>query len=494
MKNLKILKVLSSLSNKELREFEKFISSTYYNEGRNYLPLIKILKKYHPEFDHPKLTQEFIFKKAFNGKNFNRKVLLNRMSKVNIILEEYLIQKAVDEDKLKRKLLLAKSLLKRGNIEYYKTVSANIGKEIKSLPADKSLLMEKELLKLNAEYYYSNSDFYNAGNCIEKLTLYNFLTDFIVLMDCNHDSHNYKHYFDYKNELGVVNDVLNAGHIESTFAKIAEYDFPHKDLFTLLFNCYKLGVNTADDSIFHATKKYFYRFYKSISKELLYKVYANLNEYCTKKINQGFGGFVKHKFEICKFFVGSGLFSEHYNLSANNKYLDAVQFINTVQTGILAKELDWAESFIVLYSKYLMPEEKEAVYDFCYAKIYASRGDFVKALESVKRVKMNSDYYNVETKVLYLKILFMLNNYVESSNVVESIRHILKKRNVISENRKERYGEFVKYYNMVFELKLTFNVKTYKLLNKEISEKSNMPGSLLGWLLNRLEEIKSVYS
>ncbi|MEI7485462.1 MAG: hypothetical protein WCK13_12195, partial [Ignavibacteriota bacterium] len=99
IKNSKLIKLLSSLSKQELKEFERFLTSIYFNEGKNYKHLVRELKKFHPEFNHPKLTNEYIHLKAFGKSKLNQKVFLNRLSKLSIVLEEYLIHKMISSNK-----------------------------------------------------------------------------------------------------------------------------------------------------------------------------------------------------------------------------------------------------------------------------------------------------------------------------------------------------------------------------------------------------------
>jgi hypothetical protein len=57
-----LIQMLKTFTAGEWKEFEKFSSSPYFNKGRNYLPMLKILKKYYPDFDSPEFTHQTIYK------------------------------------------------------------------------------------------------------------------------------------------------------------------------------------------------------------------------------------------------------------------------------------------------------------------------------------------------------------------------------------------------------------------------------------------------
>ena len=71
MKNHKIVILLKSFSKTELRELEKFAKSDYSGRDRNLVPLLKILKKYYPEFDATDFTKENVYKSLYPDSDFN---------------------------------------------------------------------------------------------------------------------------------------------------------------------------------------------------------------------------------------------------------------------------------------------------------------------------------------------------------------------------------------------------------------------------------------
>jgi hypothetical protein len=52
MKNSKLASLLSKLSQKEFKEFGKFVKSSYFNTNSNIIKLYDLIAKYFPDFNN----------------------------------------------------------------------------------------------------------------------------------------------------------------------------------------------------------------------------------------------------------------------------------------------------------------------------------------------------------------------------------------------------------------------------------------------------------
>ena len=79
MHDSRLIQTLKSFSKDEFKQFEKFVASPFFNNGRNYNPFLNELKKHYPSFENRKdsLKPESIYKKIYPGKNFNKQVMWN---------------------------------------------------------------------------------------------------------------------------------------------------------------------------------------------------------------------------------------------------------------------------------------------------------------------------------------------------------------------------------------------------------------------------------
>ena len=94
LKDTKLINLLKTLTPDEMKSFAKFISSSYFNSVKNYVKLFKELEKFYPKFDDDKLTNEYIYKKLFKAKAFNKQIMWNLISGFEKLAREFLIQNA----------------------------------------------------------------------------------------------------------------------------------------------------------------------------------------------------------------------------------------------------------------------------------------------------------------------------------------------------------------------------------------------------------------
>ena len=91
----KFINLIKTFSPEEIKSFEKFIMSPYFNSVKNYVILFEEIKKFYPEFNDSKFTNDYIYKKLFKGKPFNKQVMWNITSGLEKLAVEFLIHKKV---------------------------------------------------------------------------------------------------------------------------------------------------------------------------------------------------------------------------------------------------------------------------------------------------------------------------------------------------------------------------------------------------------------
>ena len=92
MKDTKLIELLSSLSVWELKSFEKYVASPFFNVSSTVSKLLEVLIKHYPEFDSEKLTEQNIYKDLFVKQRFNHQRLRYVMTDLTFLLQDCLSQ------------------------------------------------------------------------------------------------------------------------------------------------------------------------------------------------------------------------------------------------------------------------------------------------------------------------------------------------------------------------------------------------------------------
>ena len=91
MKNSTTISLLKLIKPSEWKDFEKFVSSPYFNKGRNYDGLVEILGKFRFDFESDELSKKNIYHLLFPGKQFKESVMNTMLSGLNQLCEEFIL-------------------------------------------------------------------------------------------------------------------------------------------------------------------------------------------------------------------------------------------------------------------------------------------------------------------------------------------------------------------------------------------------------------------
>lgn len=100
MQSSKLINLLKTFSKDEMKKFEEFVSSPYFNKNSNTLKLLRYIEKYSGNYESIKLKREEAYSKIFPGKSFNNKIMKNLMGELLKhgwkFLEQYGYEKNAD--------------------------------------------------------------------------------------------------------------------------------------------------------------------------------------------------------------------------------------------------------------------------------------------------------------------------------------------------------------------------------------------------------------
>src|ERR1017187_1018915 len=115
----KLISILRTLTNKELKRFESYIISPFFNNNVKVTELFHIVRKYHPEYPEEKVEMAAIFPKLFPGQKLEEQKLRYVMSDLTSLLEDCLSYLEFDKNDIFKKHLLLNSYDNRNLDKYF---------------------------------------------------------------------------------------------------------------------------------------------------------------------------------------------------------------------------------------------------------------------------------------------------------------------------------------------------------------------------------------
>lgn len=153
MKESKLISYLSSFSKEEMKRFEKFVNSPYFNSERNFKPLLKFLKENHPHFDNSLITIEFIFHKLHPCIPYDKRSSLTTrvmISQLTSLAEKFIAIEGCQKNEGFMSSSLLRELLQKGQAKQFKILRRKLDIEVTKSELDydnlvKKLLVEREI-------------------------------------------------------------------------------------------------------------------------------------------------------------------------------------------------------------------------------------------------------------------------------------------------------------------------------------------------------------
>lgn len=130
----KAIQLLEILSQEELTTFEKWLPTAITERKKDILKLFSILKAFQSKDSRKKLRKGEVYKKLHPGRAFNKKILLNTMSKLTTSIERFLIERELERDKNLQQLLLARALKRKNEPEKEIKCLLNLAKKLEDTP------------------------------------------------------------------------------------------------------------------------------------------------------------------------------------------------------------------------------------------------------------------------------------------------------------------------------------------------------------------------
>lgn len=376
MQTSKLVALLRSVRAEEMRWLAKFVRSPYYNANVWVVRLFDYLRKYHPDFDSPKVDKTVIFQHLLPDQSFDDRRLRLIMFRLSELVEEFLVAQRLKGDRLRRDELLVNELGERNHYELFEKRHQTLIQEWGNTPYRDEFYYLK-LWRLQHRYFYhpQTARFDISAEGLTKI-MQN-LDAFYVLSKMR-----------YGAELRNRENILSE-----------RYQVP------LLRECRDLAANHLvfeGDKVFQVSQDVL-SLMEQPQNEVVYQrlednVIANLNLFrpedqsallrylinaTIQLYNLGKPVFLDNQFRLYHLGLKKELFLREGELSD-------VTFLNIIITAAVLKKIDWVEDFIQKYGARLPAEaQKDAVLlGQAYWHFVAGRFDesnsFLRRIESVE--------------------------------------------------------------------------------------------------------------
>ena len=468
MQESKLIILLKSLSSEEFRWFYKFIRSPYYNANKHLVSLYELLRKFYPDFEHPKLTYQSIFSNLFPSEDFDVQRLRLLFHRLANLVESFIVAEHIKTDAFLNKKLLTRSLVRMNTYDLFQKKT-------------RELLDELEASSFRDEHYFQNKEQVNlqfyahpATNRQEKGTEY--LTNAMESLDT--------YFVLSKVKLACAMGSRTQTLAEQSNIKYLDIALEHKEWSNILISIYtkilQLQDAEQDMTVFQNVRTLYISNLEKIGPEDKRTILQLLLNFTTRLINKGESRFINYSLELYKI----GL--EHDCLIINNE-LSEMTFNNIVSLGTVSREFKWTKSFIEKYGNHLDDKVRTDAITYSRAILYFKQNEYERTIHLLLNHSFSKPLQIINAKTILIRTyveLFLINDsyYDLSIAQINTFEKYIRNNKVLSEQAVEGYLGFVRFTKKMLNL----NLQNKDLVKFKAKVESSKNLILKNWLLEKL--------
>lgn len=482
MENTSVISILKTLSKEEIKEFDKFIISPYFNNQPSLTRFYEELKKFHPAFDEKKIDRKNIFHALYPGKPYSDDTVRRLTSDLKKLLDNFLYQKVQESNPVEARFLRSFEFSRRGLLKEAEKELEQIIKvigETGPISAEyikNRLDYEERYVQINLAKNRQSEISHNFKSEIEFL-IYHFL---LRLSYYIHNIKVNKVIFNVE-ETAFINDFVSAINLDEMDRLMAVSD--ETDEIKNAMRIYVLFIlnymKEEDESYFAELKRALPESIKYIQDFEKYNIYQMAEAICWQKMTTiDRERYRRELFEINKLRLDAGVYLPD---GRNMRLLLYRQiFTSALQLG----EVSWAEEFAAKYSDKLPDPIRENMTKYANAHLMFERGDFEGSLAMLNKVDFDIFTLKFDLRNLTMRIYIELNYIEEAISLIDTYKHFVAKNKGVSEYYRNITENFLKYCKNIIDLRTGKAKLSAEEMRREIEADNSV--NFKSWLIGKL--------
>jgi len=482
--NYLCIELLSSFTKKELKKFNHFVKSPYFNKDPKLTLLFELIQKYVLDKIFDEKLQNKIYAVLFEKrpvKNLaenEKKVFRTKLSKLNQLAHKFLVNENLNENKNCFNDLLYTCLLDKKQFNAYQLL----------VKRDKKNLLVKERKETkDYDHLYKiemhHLDYlFQSGSVYKKLSV-NFneidyrldiqylikkFTLFGILLSNRFLSENYS--MDFTTSSVIENLML-----------LPQYK-NHPNL--IILNSTVNFLKYSNEKSYYHLLNLFETYKNKIPLDHLKALCGVITNFLHAQLKKGQLQFEQ---ELINFYD----LLDNENLLLEEKLMPAIKLVNIVAKMCQSMAFEKAEYFTGKYVPYVRKTERKSVQDFCLAVIEFYKGNYEDALDYITIATGMNVYFESNYRILMMKIYYERDKaYSEKTErFYRSIEKFFNDNKSLSTENKKSCKGFAQIMINLYRLKHKEGRMTLQKLKAKLEQQDYNIGK--NWLLKKIEELRA---
>lgn len=471
--------LLKALDRRELKQFGDFINSPVFNKDAKMRGLFSFLVKFYPDFVSPQLTKENVYKHIYGDKYSDTKFrkLLSNLLKLG---EDFLSYKGYTQDKIYRKRKLLDQLNRKKLDGLFQTNYTAAKKIITEENAyDGNYFLELYILEsLYVDFLIEKGRQTESGGNVKMQGAYIVLFFLSSILNIAHELLTQKEVLSSDMDTSYIETLLNRLNLSELVSRTKKEYPGYYPFVELYYNMYMTSIHKGTDKYITELEALIRRDLKKYSRPEQFNLLIIYEACAISKTLEGKPEYNRRLLEMYKFMLSNGV----YNFTEYD-YMQLNLFRGIFYTAILLKDYGWAETFIRDYKGKLAPKNRDTMFHYTSAALNFEKGEYEKALGHLNEVNNEYFIFKYDVKLMMMKIFYELNYYEQALAMISSFKNFLTSNKSLSLDYRQRFGNFLKIYRKLINLKERDGFAVNKL-RKEIASAESIIAKK--WLLEKV--------
>jgi len=492
MHNSTILEILRTFDENELKVFEEFLSSPYFNKKAAVIKLYKQIKKYAPEFVSPRLKKEKVWEALYKNKQYNYGLFKNYIYDLTKLAEKFIMYESIKKENLHSQFSFLESLYDRQIKDLFESKFNSLEKKINHFQKN-SDIEAKDKFEFLSKIYLLKSNFSDLfsrhpsiGDEFKQHSVFRISLLLYSVLEASINAVNLslKNFYDIEND-PVLLFVRKADSVNliNEFLEIIKKEQPGN--YEIINVYYKYYLSISDNNSvenYSELKDALIRNAQSFSKPDLHNLYSGLRNtainLCSPGLNKGkeFLDITKHMMKDDIVIIKGGIMNE-------------ITFVSEIQTACSLADAEFIEEFTDKFVRHLPRASRDNMKKFAMTHLYFARNEFERALEQMLTIRYDLFGVKFYLKNLQMMIYYELNDHNSFLLLLDSYRHFLNNNRSVTEDWKKTQTVLIKFLTRLFNLKGNYDEYELKKLKQDVSSSLVLKKQ---WLLRKIEELVSV--
>lgn len=488
----KAYQVIATFNAAEMKAFELFLLSPYYNTNKAVVKLFGILRKHLAISSGGGLSEEDVFKKIYPEKKYNYGIMKNLLSELFGLCEKFLAVNPMEDDQdiefeesLRRlKNYSVRNLDKLYFAEYKKTE----GKMEFSVLSPDYYRNRFRLSESLNKYYTRRSDYVKGAAIFYPMAIYS-TCSIVNSVKLNLQYIDYlKGQVNHNPEVDVAGAMYNNFDMNKFLEEISGLDKEHYDYILLQTGLIKLYTEPGNMENYLNMKDLIFGSIEMYSNAERWYLSSTLFSYVLNKyIAESTGSLLAELAEIRR----TQLKYVEFNKGGLGPMQSGV-FRNIVELFVVLGEIDYAAEVIEKFVPQLEAAKRKSSRAYAYAIIEESKGNNEKVLELIRDAEFSDPQAKYTVKMVALVAYYALGYIEEGLSTCDALKHFIKDAKEFSGEMRQHLLDRANIIEKLFKIKA--NPEKYTLADIEEFESGNKThlAARRKWFLEKTAELKKL--